>query len=107
MEAGLWQKSRPDPMISNLDRSMRILVVVSLLTAVALTVIVWLLLRQVSRPVTARGHWTRSLNIERLAAPASDFSYPELNELAELIRTSLSAVQEGLEREQAQPLPPS
>lgn len=82
-----------------LDQSMRTLLTIGVLSGLLFIAIIWLLLQRVSRPVAALGRWTRSLNPEKLNIPAPDFSYPELNELAELIRTSLSSVQQSLERE--------
>ena len=58
-----------------------------------------LLLRSVSRPAALLGQWARLLNADNLKEPPPDFSYPELNDLAQLIRTSLSSVQESLDRE--------
>lgn len=73
---------------------------VSLLALAFVGLISGLLLRHVSRPMKALRQWTRSLDRDRLADPVPDFAYPELNELAELIRASLSSVQAALEREQ-------
>ncbi|QBM17966.1 hypothetical protein MARI_20900 [Marinobacter sp. JH2] len=43
--------------------------------------------------------WTHSLDNDKLSDPVPDFSYPELNEMAELIRNSLSSVQQAVDRE--------
>ena len=83
----------------NADQSQFNLIMISLATALALTVVVWWLLRKVSRPVMQLLQWTRSLDPARLKQPPPDFSYPELNQLAGLIRDSLSSVQQSLERE--------
>ena len=80
-------------------RSMRLLLTLSLCIALLLAIIIWLLIKQVARPVGALGRWARSLNEKNLHTEPPDFSYPELNELAKLIRASLSSVQEALERE--------
>lgn len=58
-----------------------------------------LLLRSVSRPAALLRQWARLLNADNLKEAPPDFSYPELNDLAQLIRTSLSSVQESLDRE--------
>ena len=79
--------------------SLRMLAIISAASAVVLAFVIWLLMRQVSRPVAALGRWTHELRPEGFEDPIPDFSYPELNELAELIRGSLSSVQQGLERE--------
>ncbi|EXJ12652.1 sensor histidine kinase [Imhoffiella purpurea] len=83
----------------NAARSMHTLIIISILIVATLGLIIWLLLRRISRPVAELGRWTGSLDPQRLREPPPDFSYPELNALAELIRTSLSSVQESLERE--------
>ncbi|MFD2113411.1 sensor histidine kinase [Thiorhodococcus fuscus] len=83
----------------NATRSMQTLLTISGLIAATLALIIWLLLRRIARPVAALGRWTGSLDPQRLREPPPDFSYPELNALAELIRTSLSSVQDSLERE--------
>lgn len=72
---------------------------VSVLVVALIGIISWLLLRHVSRPMSALRAWTHSLNSDKLAQPIPDFSYPELNEMAELIRNSLSSVQQAIDRE--------
>ena len=72
---------------------------VSILVIAFISTVTWLLLRHVSRPIAALRAWTHSLDNEKLSHPAPDFSYPELNEMAELIRNSLSSVQQAVERE--------
>lgn len=72
---------------------------VSLLVIGFISVVGWLLLRHVSRPMSALRAWTHSLDSEKLSRPVPDFSYPELNEMAELIRNSLSSVQQAVDRE--------
>ncbi len=84
----------------NATQSRNTLFLVSSLSALILIIAIWLLLRRVSQPVAALGRWTRSLDSEKLSQPPPDFAYVELNALAELIRTSLSSVQQSLEREQ-------
>lgn len=78
----------------------RLVISVSLAITATLALIIWLLMRRVSQPVSRLTEWTHHLTPERLREPAPDFSYPELNEMAELIRNSLSSVHDTLEREQ-------
>lgn len=85
---------------SNIKKSRKTLLMISILSVLALAVVLGLLLWLVSRPITALGDWTRSLQAEKLDKPIPDFSYPELNEMAALIRNSLSSVHENLERKQ-------
>lgn len=72
---------------------------VSLLVVTLIGIISWLLLRHVSRPLSALRAWTHSLDSDKLSQPVPDFSYPELNEMAKLIRNSLSSVQQATNRE--------
>ena len=72
---------------------------VSILVIGFISIVGWLLLRHVSRPMAALRAWTHSLDNEKLSHPVPDFSYPELNEMAELIRNSLSSVEQALDRE--------
>lgn len=74
-------------------------ITVSVLVIAFIAIIAWLLLRHVSRPMAALRAWTHSLDSDKLSHPVPDFSYPELNELAELIRDSLASVQDALDRE--------
>ena len=85
---------------NNVRKSRKTLLMVSSLSMLAITLVIALLFWRISRPVIALRNWTRSLELEQLNKTAPDFSYPELNEMAELIRTSLSSVHESLEREQ-------
>lgn len=72
---------------------------VSMLVIGFVSIVGWLLLWHVSRPMAALRAWTHSLDNEKLSHPVPDFSYPELNEMAELIRNSLSSVQQAVDRE--------
>lgn len=90
----------PKLVARNFIESRRLLLTVSGTIVVTMALIIWLLLWRVGRPVAALGRWTRSLGPSTLKDPAPNFSYPELNALAELIRSSLSSVQDALEREQ-------
>jgi signal transduction histidine kinase len=84
----------------NIKASRQTLMMISGLSVLALAVVLALLLWLVSRPITALGNWTRSLEADKLDKPIPNFSYPELNAMAELIRNSLYSVHEGLERKQ-------
>ncbi len=83
----------------NAAQSLKILLIISILTASLLTLTIHLLIKGVSRPVKALGKWAKALDEKNLNQPPPDFSYPELNALANLIRSSLSSVQQSLERE--------
>lgn len=95
-------KATVPPVIERMvTQSRKMLLAISASIAGVLGIIIVLLLRRVSKPVNALRQWARSLGSENLDQQPPDFSYPELNEMAELIRTSLSSVQESLEREQS------
>lgn len=83
----------------NSRQSMQMLLTISLAIVAGLAMTILFMLRRISRPVTALGQWARALDSENVSRTPPDFSYPELNELAGLICTSLSSVQESLERE--------
>lgn len=88
------------PLIGNKGKeNQRMLLGISLLTALGISVLIWVFLKQVERPVKSLGQWAHGLDAELLKTPAPDFIYPELNELARLIQKSLSSVQESLDRE--------
>lgn len=67
--------------------------------ALLLALLIWLAMLRVSRPLAALRNWTRDLNEKTLSQPTPDFSYPELNDFAELVHTSLRSAQQGLRRE--------
>lgn len=75
------------------------LLIISIGSAIALAAAIWLVMRQVAKPVTRLGQWAKDLETGNLDAPLPDFRYPELNELARLVRSSLSSLEDGLERE--------
>ena len=56
--------------------------------------------RKIASPVEELKDWAKALDKEQLTQPVPNFHYSELNALGELIKSSLSSVQESLEREQ-------
>jgi len=79
--------------------SLNTLLLISLGSALTLGLLIWLVMRRVSRPISALGNWARGLNEQTLNQPPPDFHYPELNDFAERVRSSLSSAQHGLARE--------
>ncbi|KLN63812.1 MULTISPECIES: sensor histidine kinase [Vibrio] len=76
-------------------------IIFTALTAIAaFSLIIVAFIRSVSTPVEELKGWAKSLDNEKLSQPIPEFDYSELNTLAEIIKSSLSSVQEGLEREQ-------
>lgn len=72
---------------------------VGLALALALTVFVHLLVRRVTTPLSALSRWAAALDAKSLVAAPPDFTYPELNTLAQRIRDSMLTEREALERE--------
>ena len=60
---------------------------------------VFYIIRKVAKPVELLMDWAKSLDKEKLQQPVPDFQYSELNTLATIINSSLSSVQESLNRE--------
>ena len=93
-------REKASPLIGNHNKTnLHMLLAISFVTALGIALIILLLLKKVERPVKALGRWAHKLDADQLKEPAPDFVYPELNELARLIRTSLSSVQQSLDRE--------
>ncbi|WP_321492411.1 HAMP domain-containing sensor histidine kinase [uncultured Desulfobacter sp.] len=96
----LAPSEKASPLIGNKGReNLRILIGISLSTALGIAVLIRVLLILVERPVKSLKQWAHGLDADQLKRPAPDFIYPELNELARLIQKSLSSVQESLDRE--------
>jgi signal transduction histidine kinase len=93
-------KETASPLVGrNSMRNMQTLVTISVMILLIIVAVAWLLFKRITRPASALGQWARTLNTANLQTPPPDFVYPELNELAVLIRASLSSVQDSLERE--------
>jgi len=85
---------------ANIKQSKKLLFTISSGIIIALALVIWLIFRRISQPVSELAQWTHSLNTKTLKNAAPDFYYPELNEMASLIRNSLSSAQQSLEREE-------
>lgn len=85
---------------ANIKQSKELLFFISSGIIIALSLVIWLMFRRVSQPVSELAKWTHSLNTKTLKMSPPDFYYPELNEMATLIRNSLSSAQQSLEREE-------
>lgn len=60
----------------------------------------YVLMQLVVKPVERLAVWAKQLTPGQLNAPAPDFHYNELNRLAEVVKNSLSSVENSLRREQ-------
>lgn len=89
----------PNPLGKNTHESRQLLFLLSVIISMVLGISILFLYRQIEKPVKALEEWTSSLGPDELNQPSPDFSYPELNKMAELVRSSLSKVQDSLERE--------
>ncbi|MCX4026250.1 HAMP domain-containing histidine kinase [Endozoicomonas sp. SM1973] len=86
--------------IKNISSDFQALIIISVLSAFSLALVIWLLSWRIGQPIARLGQWARTLATDRLNQSTPDFSYPELNAFAELIRSNLKSVQESTEREQ-------
>ncbi|WP_413282555.1 sensor histidine kinase [Vibrio sp. MA40-2] len=76
------------------------LIVVAMSVIAAFTFGLFFMIRKVTRPVESLKNWAKALDEESLKQPPPDFQYGELNTLADIIQSSLSSVQQSVEREQ-------
>ncbi|WP_217518734.1 sensor histidine kinase [Vibrio metschnikovii] len=76
------------------------LLVIGLGTAMVLALMVWWLMHRMAQPVTRLGIWARGLNEKTLDEKVPDFGFRDLNDFAEVVRSSLISVKDGLDREQ-------
>ncbi len=103
----LYVSTNPKPMAANsvlidinINDSKKLLFYISSSIIFALTLVIWLILRRMSRPIRQLASWTHSLSPKTLNETPPNFYYPELNDLAYLIKNSLSSAQKSLEREE-------
>lgn len=80
-------------------QSLKLLLIISLSILLVLGLVSYFVMKQVERPIAALGQWARTRNTENLHDSLPDFTYPELNRMAALIRDSILSVQQSLERE--------
>ena len=81
------------------QENQKLMLIISLVMITTIFLIGWLVLKHVSKPMIALRSWINSLDSKKIAGPTPDFTYPELNDLAELMKQSLSSVQAALDRE--------
>ena len=86
--------------IKNHQQNQQLLIFMALALLATAGLLLLALLRGVFNPLARLQHWTDTLTPESLQQSAPDFYYPELNQLAELIRSSLLSVQQSVAREQ-------
>ncbi|KKM83383.1 hypothetical protein LCGC14_1309990 [marine sediment metagenome] len=84
----------------NARENRQLIIVLSIVITAALALLIWLLMKWLSQPVSRLTSWTKSLTPETLKLTPPNFSYPELNDMAALVKASLSSVNESMEREQ-------
>lgn len=76
------------------------ILIIALLAILLFSIVPYLIMRQVTKPVGKLMAWTSTLSPSQLVKQPPDFQYNELNKLADLVRSSLISVQESLQREQ-------
>ncbi|WHR52340.1 HAMP domain-containing sensor histidine kinase [Vibrio furnissii] len=79
--------------------------VIKLLSYGALGIVIFalcmmFLMQMVARPIERLWQWAKHLTPNQLNEPLPDFQYNELNRLADVVRSSLSTVEDSLRREQ-------
>ncbi|MGR5063878.1 sensor histidine kinase [Photobacterium sp. DNB22_13_2] len=90
----------PEHLPPRASRQFVYLILTACLAIIIFASILVFTLRGVATPVEALKDWAKSLNKEKLSLPVPDFHFGELNTLANIIQSSLSSVQESLDREQ-------
>lgn len=76
------------------------ILLIALLAILVFSIVPYLIMRQVTKPVAKLMAWTKTLSPTQLKQAPPDFQYNELNTLANLVQSSLISVQESLQREQ-------
>ena len=93
-------RENASPLVSHhAEQSRRLLLIISLSILLVLGLVSYFVMKQVERPIAALGQWARTRSTENLHDSLPDFTYPELNRMAALIRDSMLSVQQSLERE--------
>ncbi|GIU53713.1 MULTISPECIES: sensor histidine kinase [Shewanella] len=75
------------------------ILLVAFFAMILFAVVLLLVLRKIASPVEKLKEWAKSLDEEKLSQPRPNFHYSELNTLADIVQTSLSSVQDSLDRE--------
>jgi len=84
----------------NAGKTTEILFLFGITVLTLIGIILWLLNRQITRPMNALWQWAQSMKeTENLNSPVPEFKYPELNHMAHLIRDSIQTVHNTVERE--------
>jgi len=88
--------------IANTNPTQRLLwVTITAIIAIALFAFMLIMIMQkIAKPIESLRNWARQLNSSNIDQSPPDFSYAELNTLAELVRGSLLSAHESLVREQ-------
>lgn len=74
-------------------------IIVAVSAIIVFSLVLFVFISKVASPIESLKNWAKSIDGEKLKQPVPDFQYGELNTLADIIKTSLSSVQESLERE--------
>ncbi|MGB2221103.1 sensor histidine kinase [Neptunomonas sp.] len=84
----------------NAGQAKQILFIFSITALVLIGLIIWLLNRQVTRPINSLWVWAQSMKeTKNLNTAIPEFKYPELNKMAYLIKESIQTVHNAVERE--------
>lgn len=89
-----------DLALRNGRNSLVTLLVIGVGTSLVLALMVWWLMHRMAQPVTRLGVWARGLDEKTLDERVPDFGFRDLNDFADVVRSSLISVKNGLDREQ-------
>lgn len=84
----------------NSNENIRLLIVISCFIGMGMAIVLWLIIMQTSRPMTALNLWANNLDGGTVKNEIPDFYYRELNELAFLIKGKIADEFEHMERDQ-------
>lgn len=86
--------------ISGTDPQILNLFIIAFIAIIFISIIPFVILRKVAIPIEQLIIWAKQLNKKNLSQQVPKFHYSELDKLAGILHSSLSSVQESLEREQ-------
>lgn len=99
--ASVFTREKASPIVGQrISQSMTQLVLFSILVTLSLFLLAWLVYRFVSRPIDKLYEWTRNLDAKTVKQDRPNFSFPEVNSLADTIKSNFIRLQDSLEREQ-------
>lgn len=84
----------------NSNENIRFLIVLSCIISMAIAVVFWLIMRQISRPMAALNIWANHLDGETVKNEMPDFYFRELNKMASFLMEKISEEHDRMRRDQ-------